>query len=152
MELNFERQAMKGDPIPKGLDIADSCLYIALKNLYAMYQNKLISRKDATEEKRRLIYNWETDKSKIESLNRDSDILRAKIGSASEDYKNNPCVETADKLYAALYNLPVDWRLKKRLKFWLFFLCFVFCLALYTMSEKLLFISFMLFLEERKNF
>ena len=113
MELNFERQAMKGDPIPKGLDIADSCLYIALKNLYAMYQNKLISRKDATEEKRRLIYNWETDKSKIESLNRDSDILRAKIGSASEDYKNNPCVETADKLYAALYNLPIDWRWKK---------------------------------------
>ena len=113
MELNFERQAMKGDPIPKGLDIADSCLYIALKNLYAMYQNKLISRKDATEEKRRLIYNWETDKSKIESLNRDSDILRAKIGSASEDYKNNPCVETADKLYAALYNIPVDWRVKE---------------------------------------
>lgn len=113
MELNFERQAMKGEPIPKGLDIADSCLYIALKNLYAMYQKKLISRKDATEEKMRLIYNWETDKSKIESLNRDSDILRDKIGSASEDYKNNPCIETADKLYAALYNLPVDWRLKK---------------------------------------
>ena len=113
MELNFERQAMKGDPIPKGLDIADSCLYIALKNLYAMYRNKLISREDATEEKRRLIYNWETDKSKIEFLNRDSDILKAKIGSASEDYKNNPCVETADKLYAALYNIPVDWRVKK---------------------------------------
>ena len=57
MELNFERQAMKGDHIPKGLDIADSCLYIALKNLYAMYRNKLISRKDAAEEKQRLIYN-----------------------------------------------------------------------------------------------
>ena len=113
MELNFERQAMKGEPIPKGLDIADSCLYIALKNLYAMYRNKLISREDAKEEKRRLIYNWETDKSKIEYLNRDSDILKAKIGAASEDYKNNPCVETADKLYAALYNIPVDWRVKK---------------------------------------
>ena len=113
MEFDFEREAMQGKPLPQRIDIADSCLYIALKNLYAMYQNKLISRKDATEEKRRLIYNWETDKSKIESLNRDSDILRAKIGSASEDYKNNPCVETADKLYAALYNLPIDWRWKK---------------------------------------
>lgn len=110
MELNFERQAMKGDPIPKGLDIADSCLYIALKNLYAMYQNKLISRKDATEEKGRLIYNWKTDKSKIEFLNRNSEALRDKIGDASEDYKNNPCIETADKLYAAFYNLPDDWR------------------------------------------
>ena len=113
MEFAFEREAMQGKPLPKGLDIADSCLYIALKNLYAMYRNKLISRKDATEEKRRFIYNWETDKSKIEFLDRDSEALRSKIGAASEDYKNNPCVENADKLYAALYNLPTDWRKQK---------------------------------------
>ena len=69
MEFSFEKEAMHGQPLPKGLDIVDSCLYIALKNLYAMYRNKLISRKDATEEKRQLIYNWATDKSKIEFLN-----------------------------------------------------------------------------------
>lgn len=113
IEFSFEREAMQGKPLPQGLDIADSCLYVALKNLYAMYHNRLINRKDAAEEKRRLVYNWTTDKSKIEFLNRDSDILKAKIGAASEDYKNNPCVETADKLYAALYNIPVDWREKK---------------------------------------
>ena len=111
-EFTFEREAMQGKPLPQGLDIADSCLYVALKNLYAMYQNKLISRKDATEEKRRLVYNWTTDKAKLDFLNRDSETLRDKIGSASEDYKNNPCVETADKLYAAFYNLPDDWREK----------------------------------------
>ena len=111
-EFTFEREAMQGNPLPQGLDIADSCLYVALKNLYAMYQNKLISRKDATEEKRRLVYNWTTDKAKIEFLNRESETLRDKIGSASEDYKNNPCIETADKLYAAFYNLPDDWREK----------------------------------------
>ena len=109
-EFSFEREAMQGQPLPKGLDIADSCLYIALKNLYAMYHSKLISRKDATEEKKRLIYNWTTDKSKIEWLNRDSEVLKNRIGVASEDYKNNPCVGTADKLYAAFYNLPDDWR------------------------------------------
>ena len=75
MELTFEREAMRGNPLPQGLDIADSCLYIAMKNLYAMYRNKLISRKDATEEKRKLVYNWETDKAKIEFLNRDSETL-----------------------------------------------------------------------------
>ena len=110
MEFAFEKDAMQGQLLPKGLDIADSCLYVALKNLYAMYRNKLISRKDATEEKKRLIYNWATDKSKIEFLNRDSDALRYKIGAASEEYKNNPCIETADKLYAAFYNLSDDWR------------------------------------------
>ena len=109
-EFSFEREAMQGQPLPKMLDIADSCLYVALKNLYAMYRNKLISRKDATEEKRRLIYNWTTDKSKIEFLNRDSEVLKNRNGVASEDYKNNPCIETADKLYAAFYNLPDDWR------------------------------------------
>lgn len=112
-EFPFEKDAMNGRPLTQGLDIADSCLYIALKNLYAMYRNKLISRKDATEEKRRLIYNWTTDKSKIEFLNRDSEELRNKISVASEDYKKNPCIENADKLYAAFYNLPDDWREKK---------------------------------------
>ena len=111
-EFTFEREAMQGNPLPQGLDIADSCLYVALKNLYAMYQNKLISRKDATEEKRRLIYNWTTDKAKIEFLNRESETLRDKIGDVSEEYKNNPCIETAEKLYAAFYNLPDDWREK----------------------------------------
>ena len=110
MEFAFERQAMQGQPLQKGLDIADSCLYIALKNLYAMYRNKLISRKDAKEEKQRLIYNWTTDKSKIEFLNRDSAALKNKIGDASDNYKNNPSIENADKLYAAIYNLDDDWR------------------------------------------
>lgn len=110
MEFDFERQSMQGQPLSKGLDIADSCLYIALKNLYAMYRNKLISRKDAKEEKQRLIYNWKSDKSKIEFLNRDSEVLKDKIGAASENYKNNPSIENADKLYAAIYNLNDDWR------------------------------------------
>ena len=110
MEFSFEKEAMHGQPLPKGLDIADSCLYIALKNLYEMYRNKLISRKDATEEKSLLVYNWANDKSKIEFLNRESDALRDKIGTASENYKTNPCIENADKLYAAFYNLPDNWR------------------------------------------
>ena len=113
MEFSFEREAMQGQTLPKGLDIADSCLYVALKNLYAMYRNKLISRKDATEEKKRLVYNWTTDKTKIEFLDRESDVLGARIGAASDEYKNNPCIENADKLYAAFYNLPEDWRQNK---------------------------------------
>ena len=84
-EFSFEREARQGKPLQKGLDIADSCLYVALKNLYAMYRNKLISRKDATEEKRRLIYNWTTDKAKLDFLNRESEALRNKIGAASEE-------------------------------------------------------------------
>ena len=114
MNAELEKDAMYGKPLPKCLDVADSCLYIALKNLYAMYRQGLISRKDASEEKNRLFQNWETDKSKIEFLNRESDAMRDKIGTASEDYKNNPCIENADILYAALYNLPNNWRMKTK--------------------------------------
>ena len=110
MEFDFERQAMAGELCPKKLDIADTCAYIALKNLYAMFKQNLISRKDATEEKKRIVYNWTTDKSKIEVLNRENEALRKKIGDASDAYRNNPSIETADALYAALYNLPNDWR------------------------------------------
>lgn len=113
MEFPFERDAMKGDPLPPKLDIADSCLYVALKYLYAMYKKGLIARKRATEEKQRLVSNWTTDKSKIEVLNRESEALRKKIGVASDAYRDNPSLETADALYAALYNLQTDWRTKK---------------------------------------
>lgn len=112
MEFPFERMAMQGDPLPKDLDIADSCIYVGLKYLYAMYKKGLINRKDATEEKRRLVYNWTTDKSKIEALSRDNESLREKISLASNEYAENPSIETADKLYAAFYNLPDDWRTK----------------------------------------
>lgn len=110
MEFPFERDAMKGEPLPPKLDIADSCLYVALKYLYAMYKKGLITRKRATEEKQRLVSNWTTDKSKIEVLNRENEALREKIGDLSDAYRDNPSIETADALYAALYNLPTDWR------------------------------------------
>lgn len=113
MEFPFERGAMRGEPLPPKLDIADSCLYMALKYLYAMHKKGLITRKRATEEKQRLVSNWTTDKSKIEVLNRENEALREKIGDASDAYKENPSIETADALYAALYNLPTDWRTKK---------------------------------------
>lgn len=103
MEFLFERQAMRGEPLPKTLDIADSCLYMALKNLYAMYRAGLITRKDATAEKQRLVYNWETDKSKIEFLNRESEALRERIGKSAERYANERTIEAADEMYCAFY-------------------------------------------------
>ena len=113
MEFEFERKAMDGDPCPKKLDIADTCLYMALKYLYAMYKNKLITRKDAAEEKKNIVYNWTYDKSKIDALDRDNESLRKRIGCASKNYKENPTIENADKLYAAFYNLEDDWRTTK---------------------------------------
>ena len=112
MEFPFERDAMKGDPLPHGLDIADSCLYVGLKHLYAMYYGKHISRNEAKEEKNRLVYNWTRDKSELEFLSREALSLSTRISNASEEYKQNPSIEAADKLYAAFYHIPDDWRQK----------------------------------------
>lgn len=111
-EFEFEKQAMSGKPMPKRLDIADSCAYMALKSLYAMYKNGMISRKDAVEEKNTIVYNWKENKSKIEFLNRQSEKLRERIGAASFEWAKNPTIENGDKLYAAFYNISENWRLR----------------------------------------
>ena len=112
MEFAFERQAMRGEPVPRGLDVADTSAYIALKYLYLSYKNGLISQKDAKQEKQSIIYNWTAEKSKVEFLNRQSESLKNRIKAASEEYKNNPTIENADRLYAAFYGLGDDWRSK----------------------------------------
>ena len=110
MEFSFERQAMEGKPLPQGLDIADSCAYMSLKHLYAMYRKCLISRNDAKKEKESIVYNWMMAKSKLDFLDRKSDVLKEKISHASEEYAKNPTIENADRLYAAFYNFNENWR------------------------------------------
>ena len=112
-EFEFERKAMKGEPCPKELDIADTCAYMALKSLYRMYKNGLISRRDAAKEKETIVFNWETEKSKLKFLNRETKELKEKIGTASAEYAKNPTIENAERLYCALYNLPENWRDKR---------------------------------------
>ena len=113
MEFSFEHAAMKGDPLPKKLDIADSCLYMGLKYIYAMYKVGLLQRETAREEKRTLVFNWKKNKSEVEFLNRENEALSFRIKNASERYMKSPSIETADELYAAFYNLEKDWRRKE---------------------------------------
>ena len=112
MEFEFERKAMKNEPCPKDLDIIDTAIYMALRCLYSMYRHGLISREKAAEEKKTIVFNMEKEKSKLDFLNRESEALKNKIEEASGRYKNDPTIENADKLYAAFYNLPDDWRNK----------------------------------------
>ena len=109
MNIDFERQAMRGEPIPRQLDIVDSCLYMALVYLYKAYRAGLMGRAEAKREKDTLLYNYATDKSKIEFLNRNCLGLSKRIAYASEEYRKSPSIETANRLYAAFYNLPDDW-------------------------------------------
>ena len=106
----FEKEAMNEEPIPVGLDIADQFLFLGLRCLYAMHRRGLIGRENASKEKEKLIFQWKTEKSKLEFLSREAVELSDRIKNASEEFKKNRTLENADALYAALYNLPNDWR------------------------------------------
>ena len=106
----FEKEAMNEEPLPIGLDIADQFLFLGLKYLYAMHRRGLISRDRASKEKEKLVFQWKTEKSKLEFLSREAVELSERIKRASDEFKESRTLENADALYAALYNLPNDWR------------------------------------------
>ena len=106
----FEKDAMNEEPLTVGLDIADQFLFLGLKCLYAMHRRGLISRDRASKEKEKLVFQWKTEKSKLEFLSREAVDLSDRIKTSSDDFKKNRTLENADALYAALYNLPNDWR------------------------------------------
>ena len=56
--LEFERAAMKNDPMPDGLCLVDQCMFQALANLYARYRLGIISREQARAEKGRMLYEY----------------------------------------------------------------------------------------------
>lgn len=95
---------MENKPLPKGLDLADSLLYLGLKSIYAEYRKGNISRKQGGEEKETLLYNHAKAKSELEFLSRQALELNERIKTAKENYETNRTLENADKFYKALYN------------------------------------------------
>ena len=109
-EFTFERSAMNDEDMPRGLDIADACFYTARRITYQAYHNSVIERKTGIELKKQLTRAYESDKSKVEFLDRSALALNDRIKKASDAYKYNRTLENADELYAAFYNLSDDWR------------------------------------------
>lgn len=104
MVFDFEKQAMNGEPLPKGLDLADSLLYLGLKRIYADYNSGSITRKEGSEIKEALVYNHAKAKSELEFLSRRALELSERIQSAKQNYEKNRTLENADKFYKAVYN------------------------------------------------
>jgi hypothetical protein len=104
MVFDFEKQAMNGEPLPKGLDLADSLLYLGLKRIYADYKSGIISRKEGSEIKETLVYNHAKAKSELEFLSRRALELSERIQSAKKNYEKNRTIENADALCCAIFN------------------------------------------------
>ena len=55
LELPYEKIAMAGGEMPKGLEYPDQILFLELRLLYDSYKRKLIDRETATQEKVELL-------------------------------------------------------------------------------------------------
>ena len=101
MEFSFERAAMRGDPLPHGMDLADQTAFIALRNLYSQHYSGKINREDAAAEKREVVRAWEDAKRGSESAKRTADFFRV-VEKYMNHYRKERTIEAADNLADAV--------------------------------------------------
>ena len=97
LELPYEKIAMAGGEMPKGLEYPDQILFLELRLLYDSYKRKLIDRDTATQEKIELLRTYEAHKI-VDKMGKEwvDQIKRTELARA--EYRKNKIIENADKL------------------------------------------------------
>ena len=95
--LPYEKDAMAGLEMPKGLSYPDQILYLELRMLYHQYYQKIIARETATKEKKKLLDEYRVYKFREEMENQWVETIRL-TELARAGYRKNPCHENAMKL------------------------------------------------------
>lgn len=97
LELPYEKTAMAGGEMPKGLEYPDQILFLELRLLYDSYKRKLIDRDAATQEKVELLRTYEAHKI-VDRMGKVwvDQIRRTELARA--EYRKNKTIENADKL------------------------------------------------------
>lgn len=101
LELPYEKTAMAGGEMPKGLEYPDQILFLELRLLYDSYKRKLIDRDAATQEKVELLRTYEAHKI-VDRMGKVwvDQIKRTELARA--EYRKNKTIENADKLLACV--------------------------------------------------
>ena len=101
LELPYEKIAMSGGEMPKGLEYPDQILFLELRLLYDSYKRKLIDRDTATQEKVELLRTYEAHKI-VDRMGKVwvDQIRRTELARA--EYRKNKTIENADKLLACV--------------------------------------------------
>lgn len=97
LELPYEKIAMAGGEMPKGLEYPDQILFLELRLLYDSYKRKLIDRDVATREKVELLRVYEAHKI-VDKMGKEwvDQIKRTEI--ARSAYRKDKTIENADQL------------------------------------------------------
>ena len=101
LELPYEKIAMAGGEMPKGLEYPDQILFLELRLLYDSYKRKLIGRDVATREKGELLRTHEAHKI-VDKMGKEwvDQIKRTELARA--EYRKDKTIENADKLLACM--------------------------------------------------
>ncbi len=100
---------MRNAPAPLDLTGIDLLAYYALCYIYRLYKDKAIDRPTGTQMKQSLLRAYES----VTNTQSKYDGMWLRIEQAASAYTENSTIENADRFYAAVYNLPDDWRLKR---------------------------------------
>ena len=101
LELPYEKIAMAGGEMPKGMEYPDQILFLELRLLYDSYKRKLIDRDAATQEKAELLRTYEAHKI-VDRMGKEwvDQIKRTELARA--EYRKNKTIENADDLVACI--------------------------------------------------
>ena len=101
LELPYEKIAMAGGEMPKGMEYPDQILFLELRLLYDSYKRKLIDRETATQEKVELLRTYEAHKI-VDRMGKEwvDQIKRTELARAA--YRKEKTIENADKLLACV--------------------------------------------------
>lgn len=101
LELPYEKIAMSGGEMPKGMDYPDQILFLELRLLYDSYKKNMIDRETATREKVELLRTYEAHKI-VDNTGKEwvDQIKRTELARA--EYRKNPCHENAVKIIESI--------------------------------------------------
>lgn len=101
LELPYEKIAMSGGEMPKGMECPDQILFLELRLLYDNYKRKLIDREKATQEKAELLRTYEAHKI-ADKMGKEwvDQIKRTELARA--EYRKDKTIENADRLVECL--------------------------------------------------
>lgn len=100
-ELPYERLAMNGDEMPKGMDYPDQILFLQLRLLYDSYKRNLIDRETASKEKVELLRTYEAHKI-VDGMGKEWVDQIKKTELARANFRKNRTLENADLLVLAI--------------------------------------------------
>lgn len=105
-ELPYERNAMVGGEMPDGLEWYDRKMFLMLRMLYHQYKCGIIDRETAKREKRKLLQDYEEQKSQ-KAFSKEMARRIIATDAARAAYRKNRTLENADALIFAFDNVEV---------------------------------------------